>query len=88
MDTNIVNALTGAASQLNASIPTVLIAGLAIMLALWGFAILKRCLQVASDDLDPDDPNDPRNYGDDFCRFDEHGPEDEEDYAENYQNYS
>jgi len=48
MDTNIVNALTDAATDVSASIPTVLIAGLAIMLALWGFRILKKALRTAA----------------------------------------
>lgn len=48
MDTNIVAALTGAASDVATDLPTVIAAGLVIFIALFGLRYLKRALRSAA----------------------------------------
>jgi len=45
MDTNIVNALTGAASDVGADMPTVIAAGITLFVILFGLRYLKKALR-------------------------------------------
>jgi len=45
MDTNVVNALTDAASSVTGDMPTVIAAGMAIFVMLFGLRYLKRALR-------------------------------------------
>jgi len=48
MDTNVVNSLTSAASDVAGDLPTIIAAAIAIFILLWGVGLLKRGLKVGA----------------------------------------